>query len=789
MTSARIDICYRPLRIGWAIRADDFEAFRRAARSSFALWGGGFNPILVVDRPDEAKQLADLFRVDLVVPVGESEEVKTFPTQFPHLIKPFLGGEIFVGENESRKYCQVLDVQNMFIHVRGTSEWAALRERGIRRYYWQPDDPLADVFLLQVGAYPTPDEHHIDYRDLLMQASGAAKHAIEPSVPVPLDILDHASVSQVSRCGLKRHYSVAVGWNMPGFFLGDATSLDDLVCSWNLRAAGVPIWFVDANHLDRYTQIVPNWKQRTLDRLSGQPELRSIAVWSRDGNVAEARRVIGEDRLSMCPASELAWNGLNIRPPMMYLGEVPTLAVTERSDDSVTISFSLNSKPVCSDAWFHTQHLVASVKVLGGLPEDADSTFTPPFVPEFNEFYSRAMHFDYSKLRVEPDRVGIVITATEKDTILRALPVIGLVERVFEYSGFDSALSDGGRITRQLISQVGGVQGARVFKIPGVRRLLKTYGPRDAFTKRCALQLIGCRDPEVPDATFADHLDLFIEPRARGTSLTVPQVFSYLVERGLFSVGGELTCPRCRLTSWIALRQLAQIVVCELCQHEYNATRQLVKEEWHYRRSGVLGAEKNALGAVPVALALQQLDSTLRGVSGEGMYVPSVRLKAKDRPDDPGCEIDLVWVIPRPSTGRTALILGECKDRGMIDRDEFEKDIKNLGRVADALWRRRFDPFILYAKLSPFTAEEIDLARTLNSGHDPRVILLTPRELEPYRIYERAPVGSLRHEYTSTPEDLAEATVSLFFRNSPTAGNNPAGSDAEEQGASGRQPS
>ena len=40
MESVRVDICYRPLRIGWAIRAGDMDAFRAAARLSFALWGG-----------------------------------------------------------------------------------------------------------------------------------------------------------------------------------------------------------------------------------------------------------------------------------------------------------------------------------------------------------------------------------------------------------------------------------------------------------------------------------------------------------------------------------------------------------------------------------------------------------------------------------------------------------------------------------------------------------------------------------------------------------------------------
>jgi hypothetical protein len=66
----RVDICYRPLRIGWVIGAGDIEAFRRAVQLSYALWGGRFNPILIADREEETKSLVDLFRVDVLWPIG-----------------------------------------------------------------------------------------------------------------------------------------------------------------------------------------------------------------------------------------------------------------------------------------------------------------------------------------------------------------------------------------------------------------------------------------------------------------------------------------------------------------------------------------------------------------------------------------------------------------------------------------------------------------------------------------------------------------------------------------------
>lgn len=42
-------------------------------------------------------------------------------------------------------------------------ELKLLREQGFRTYSWEADDPLADLFLIQAGAYPGAEENGIDY--------------------------------------------------------------------------------------------------------------------------------------------------------------------------------------------------------------------------------------------------------------------------------------------------------------------------------------------------------------------------------------------------------------------------------------------------------------------------------------------------------------------------------------------------------------------------------------------------------------------------------------------------
>jgi hypothetical protein len=449
---------------------------------------------------------------------------------------------------------------------------------------------------------------------------------------------------------------------------------------------------------------------------------------------------------------------------MMIFGEASSLGIFGQELDKPKVSFSLEAKPFCNDHWFYTQHLVASVDLYDS---DDQYTFHPPYVPEWNEFFGRSMRFDYRNLRVEPARIGIIIDAVDHDSFLYGLPVSALAEQVLASVGLRAKLSGGGLITRQVIARLGGVNGARVFRIPGARRLLKKYGPRDAFTKKAALELIGSKDPDNPQANFADHKQLYIEPREHGTELTPQMVFAYLVEKGIFRIGAELTCASCNLPSWISLDALKQENICELCGTTFDATRQLVNTVFRYRRTGVFGLERNTQGAIPVALVLHQLQLSLSGIDRKCIYAPSYDLEPNAGVNLPTCEIDFLIVIPRTYPDKAEVLLGECKDMGgAIDAS----DVENLGRIADALPVDRFKTYIVFAKLGPFTAEEITLVKTLNRPFRQRVILLTARELEPWHIYERTEKELGIHSYGGSPEELARVTSRIYLSTSPVAG-------------------
>lgn len=756
METSRVDIDYRPLRIGWLINSDDRDAFRKAVKYCNAFWGGRFNPIILVDRP-VASAIVELYAPDFLMPLSKNEELQQFSDKYPHLKNPLMG-ELYVGRGDyGPPRSSVLDMHNMLVHWRHRPEWNEAKADGVRVAQWAKNDPLADAFLAQFGAYPEVEDCGIDYYEMLSQVTVAIDVQLAQDRPIPDEFLRCHTVSELARFGIETHHERG-GWCAPGFYVGSASNIDDLVNFWNLRAAGVDLLFHDPAHKHRY-ELIDGTYERALraDLATAEERTREPAVWARRESGDEARKAMGDGKYLLCHVDDSLWNGMNLLPCTAIFGQESSLGVIG-TGSVPRINFALSNKPLCSDVWFHSQHLMASVRLFGVF--DRESMFIPPYVPELNEFYGRNTTLHYNRVRVERQRIAFVIDAADRDLSFQAIPVALLIEHIFDLGGFKASLSGGGLIARQLISRMGGADGARAFKVPGVRRLLKQYGPNESFTANAAWQLIGGRDPENPRSSFADHKELFIEPRDLNKELTPKAVFAHLVEKGLFRIGVDLRCPTCALTSWVSLDNLEQDTKCQLCGAAFDATRQLVEERFAYRRSGVLGLERNIQGAVPVALVLQQLSVALRGFSNETASGASYDLVPKGGDEESRCEIDFVYLARHPREATTDFIIGEVKDAGgTID----ENDIRNLREVAESLPQSRFNTFIVLAKLGPFSKEEIALAATLNSKYRRRVIMLTDQELEPYFVYERAEKELGERVIAVSADDLAAMTHKLYF--------------------------
>ncbi|HEX3525365.1 MAG TPA: terminase family protein [Stellaceae bacterium] len=114
-----------------------------------------------------------------------------------------------------------------------------------------------------------------------------------------------ARISYLPAHGMRRHYTTPANSDFPGFYVGDVTDFDDLVTYWNLRAADISLSFVDPNHLDRFSDLIPVWEKQAHQLLTRAPEHRKrVAVWAHIDDHQAALELFGERLTLFCPIND-----------------------------------------------------------------------------------------------------------------------------------------------------------------------------------------------------------------------------------------------------------------------------------------------------------------------------------------------------------------------------------------------------------------------------------------------------------------------------------------------------
>jgi hypothetical protein len=763
MSTLSINVRYRPVRIGLCVHRGSLGDLDRAIRLTHTFWGGRFNPLIPVGSNDDENRLAraliKVFGVDVLYAVSALPAVEAFIAGFPHLPWPNFERELYT-DSPRGKVASFIDVyhplRTLFEqHVRDKSEprvSSTLYECGAA-------DPLRYMLLAAFGAYPDPEEIGKDYSDFFVTNLRGKRVAIGEADALPADAYKMLTPSVLSAFDLDWSGFSARG--NPGFYVGDAGSFDDLINFWNLRAANIELLFYDPALAPRLTGLKDAYLAALRSRPGGPGEdriewLDRIALWSMSMEILKGLD-FGSGVAWSVIRDEGIWNELNISPRIVYISEQSALASVTDSGARPSISFQLPKKPFFDDVELYHQSVVVSLSPVGDLFGHEEFTLRPPHIPEINEYYGREAHFLHTTVRSEPEGLGVITHLTSNDLTMRALQVRGLVAAIFRAFGMKAEPSRAGLVARRLINQMGGVQGCRVFKITGVRNLIDKYGPLGSFTRGGAVQAIGQNDPDTGRPNFADFERLYIEHREQ-QRLTPEQAFKYLVRRGVFRAGLKLECPNCQLDSWVGLDEIATEIKCDLCGNAFIITDQLRDRDWAYRRSGLFGREDHQEGSIPVAVTLQQMDTALHG----GMYTTAMNI-APITADVAPCETDFVFVGRRDYEGKVPLAIGECKGRKEIS----EQDVQNLKRIADAFTRTRIEPYIIFAKTTSFTPEEVARCRVAESEYGSRVILLSARELEHYFVYERTEKEFEIPPSASSLEDLARATRNIYFNPRP----------------------
>lgn len=731
MTTESCRVTFRPIRVGWVVPRDR-EALELAFSNSLALWGGLYNPVLLADAHEQSDRLAYEFGVDVLASPDTSQASNTGLRAEKYLRWPFLDDPLLSADIVGAR---VLDIRHSALQAQDARRRQLIEPT--TKFYdisWDKADPLSTVFSAMFGALPTGDDRQIQYRRFASERAAAVPAHIAHGQPVSAQLLNLPLATALSSWG-----TMVSRWvGGPGIFLGDAGSITDIVSFWNIRASGVDLVFFDPAYRERLTPLAQALAQDVAAHRAKSGQLGAeLTAWSNRAFTPNDLPHLGSD---VSWRNELPQEG---RLPHPEFSNTHAVASIGTGAAGLEATVSLTKKPHIDSAWSSGQHLVASI-AFGRLYGHQGMTLSPAFAPELNEVYGHATHVGFAYCRSEPASLGIIVRAADDHVTMTAMENDDAVQHVFRACDLEANVSQAGRIARRLEQQMGGLQGCRVFKIPGVRQLLREYAGSKAFTRSVAIQQV--RQNHGGKATFSEHEDLYIERRPAGTKLTPDDVFTYLLKKDVFRPGVELLCPRCELTDWFLLDDLKTRVDCRLCGHGYHVPPQIPGAQFTYRSSGLFQRFERLEGAIPVLVLLQQLDIAL----GVDRAAFSTSMTVQWRTGE-SCETDFVWISSQ-ECGRPDIAIGECKTRGPVD----EQDVKNLDRLATTLRGRGFRVFVVIAKLSDFSQAEVEACRRLR----PHVVMLSARELEPYEIW---PGEQIPGPFVRGFERLAALTAQKYF--------------------------
>lgn len=754
MASVNLTIKYRPIRIGFLVRDGSIEDLVKAAGINTLLWGGIYNPLIPVGTENEfAEQLMNLFSIDVLFPVNHTKEIDELIKKYPFLrIPEHYAQNIFYEDYYTKK-----NILGYLSSMNIVDYWKKEFEHKHKEYKsncvlvkWGNNDELKNLFSLIFGYFPKEYNLRDDFENAFLKGLRAKEVKIPIDNSIDKELAN--TIYPIKLTGLEL-YGYGGTWRGDGIYIGDENDFYDLLYFWNLRASGLFVEFLPKGKIERFKEFI----EATLEKLDNTPNRNPnienwINIYYRISH-EEVKNIIKEfkskKRFVFSHCDEIIWNGLNIKPTDFYFGWEQVLASVDKFYDRYVVSINFPEKKfiINKNRNIGWEHLVVSISPIGefGYPEH---TLKPPFIRQLNEFYSREITFDPWKLRVEKDGIAIIIKTIDGSLTLSPISHQKIIHKIFELAGLKSEISQAGLIAKKIIEKLGGVDGCRVFKIEGVRKLFQTLKTNKSITRGEGKKMIS------DGGNFKRFENLYIEPREKA-KLEADDVFDFLLKKDFLRPGLELICNHCKLSNWLSLRELDDVWTCKYCGGDNKTVLQLKdKVKLKFRKSGLFAKDNNQEGAIPVILTL--LVFLRISDLSKFVYSPSLKLVGESK----SCEIDFC-VLQYGRRGKIQLAIGECKSKGgLID----QKDIENLKFVRDKIKNLNIDCYLVFSKTAEkFEQSEIELFKKLKEENIP-IILLTNKELEAYHPYWENKELPKEYIYVFDMEQMSRNSLYLYVQ-------------------------
>ncbi|MCZ4337640.1 hypothetical protein [Shewanella colwelliana] len=456
----------------------------------------------------------------------------------------------------------------------------------------------------------------------------------------------------------------------PAIFVFDATKPHDLIDFWNLRVlhnsgiVGVPVqWLEEMGDFCKQF-IIESHKPRTNNLLNGFIRARIMFARSisEDQGVQLFRKYLLQTK---APSAQQHWypsfeqhstGGAGLmtpKPAMLSFG-------SKSRDVACTTGTDLTVEP----------SLPSFVKGGGRSYQWASVFNLESYYDDVNAIYPvnlRRPSFPKSNLTqyLIPTTEGLVAFSSPFRREVH-LPIHKRAEAIglwLESENIQSVQSDAGRATNQIIESFEGVYSLWTLANISVLKML------DSIASNSSARTINAQ-------AFKSRLDSY--------KRKPDKLFELLVNHGVVELGAQIKCKECGHPTWYDLKQLDNVLQCELCRTEYQFPIHNPKREvtWAYRVIGPFALPNFAKGGYAAALSIRFFTVMTELVTG--MQISWSAGRELTYPDNRKIEADYIMLIQRKTefdrVSAPLLLFGESKT---LAAEAFvQKDIDNMKALA-----------------------------------------------------------------------------------------------------------
>lgn len=747
MESLNFFINYRPVKIGFLIKENDFDDLEKAVKLNTILQGGICNPIIPVSkRIKNAETLIKKFDVDLIHPVSSDDFIDSIVKKYHHL-KNFTYLNDIIGTVEKKNYIAYYDIIDTYLKISNEGLKFYSSQRSLyRTVSWNSEDELSSVFLILFGAFPNKDDCGIDYEYEYNGFLKASCIKINKNTELIPEINSFRTPLSLTVRNLI--YSKNQRY-LPGVYLSTTNSFQDLVNFWNLRASGVlNLTFLSNNNIERLKKYTVSFLKNMADY-----DFKEFVLYHRnlkEKTIANIQSQLSQENLNF-KFHSFTKNWKQIKPHIFcFSDKVNSLAYIQKSENNVKINLPEKN-------FSHFSHFSDDIPKLQLVMATIDSStkmkneyvIIPPRI-DLEEFYSEHMFFHIFEVRIEKEGFSTFVEIGNKIIEYNFFSFYTFAEGFFKSSNITINLSQAGIITKKIIENFEGISGLDLLKVTGIRDIIQELKSQDSITLSQAEYKIHLGDLKKYDFSFINL------PKNKG-KLSNSEVFKFALRKNLFRAGLELVCPSCYLTNWITLKEIDEKWKCVYCGNEDLLSPHLKKgDNWRFRKNGLFQKDNNQEGAIPVILTLKFFYDLFK--HQKFIFLPALNLEFRKNK----CETD--FFILNDRWGETVEMgIGECKSEGgKIDKN----DVKNLKLIRNQ-FKKKIACYIIFSKLANnFLPAEIRLFKELVKNQIP-IILLTKKELEIAEIHPYSKINNvnpLPHKHVSTMQDISENSIHLYLK-------------------------